>query len=55
MSCFLLFEDCFETNLPVKYPLLAAELLNVFGAIVCGSQVKYLNFKLIYKVQFCLF
>lgn len=51
MSCFLLFEDCFETNLPVKYPLLAAELLNVFGAIVCGSQVKYLNFKLMYRVQ----
>lgn len=35
----ILFLDCFETNLAVKYPLLAAELLNVFGAIVCGSQV----------------
>ncbi|XP_025416195.1 neurobeachin-like protein 1 isoform X1 [Sipha flava] len=30
--------DCFETNLAVNYPLLASELLNVFGAIVCGSQ-----------------
>jgi len=36
---FNLFLDCFETNLAVKYPLLAAELLDVFGAIVCGSQV----------------
>lgn len=36
---YFLFSDCFETNLPVKFPLLAAELLNVFGAIVCGSQV----------------
>lgn len=35
----ILFVDCFETNLAVMYPLLAAELLNVFGAIVCGSQV----------------
>lgn len=34
-----LFLDCFETNLAVKHPLLAAELLDVFGAIVCGSQV----------------
>lgn len=34
-----MFLDCFETNLAVKHPLLAAELLDVFGAIVCGSQV----------------
>jgi len=36
---FHLILDCFETNLAVKHPLLAAELLDVFGAIVCGSQV----------------
>lgn len=35
----ILFLDCFETNLAEIYPSLAAELLNVFGAIVCGSQV----------------
>lgn len=37
----ILFLDCFETNLAKKYPSLAAELLNVFGAIVCGSQVTF--------------
>ncbi|XP_050424019.1 neurobeachin-like protein 2 isoform X2 [Adelges cooleyi] len=31
--------DCFETNLAVKHPLLAAEILNIFGAVVCGSQL----------------
>ncbi|XP_050525286.1 neurobeachin-like protein 2 [Daktulosphaira vitifoliae] len=30
--------DCFETNVAIKYPLLAADVLNIFGAIVCGSQ-----------------
>lgn len=42
-----LFLDCFETNLAVEHPLLAAELLDVFGAIVCGSQV---NIKIIIKI-----
>lgn len=41
----ILFLDCFETNLAVKYPSLAAELLNVFGAIVCGSQVNIKIYK----------